>query len=101
MGEPLKPSWGWRRRGVEQPAGGDSGARRFLAPMPGKIIKVLVKRGDFVEARQAVVIVEAMKMENELRSPKAGTVSDVRVTEGASVEAGAVLRGVVCMRRVH
>ena len=59
--------------------------------MPGKIVKVLVKPGDAVEARQGVVIVEAMKMENELRSPKAGTVSEVRVAEGASVEAGAIL----------
>jgi biotin carboxyl carrier protein len=50
-----------------------------------------VKPGDTVEARQGVVIVEAMKMENELRSPKAGTVSEVRVAEGASVEAGAIL----------
>jgi biotin carboxyl carrier protein len=59
--------------------------------MPGKIVKVLVKPGDSVDARQGLVIVEAMKMENELRSQKAGTVSEVRVKEGASVEAGTIL----------
>jgi biotin carboxyl carrier protein len=59
--------------------------------MPGKIVRILVKPGDSVLARQGLVVVEAMKMENELRAPKAGTVAEVRVTEGASVEAGAVL----------
>jgi len=52
---------------------------------------VLVAAGDVVEARQPIVVVEAMKMENELRSPKAGRVKDVGVTAGASVEAGRVL----------
>ena len=88
---PLRPSGSARRRAAGQQDGSDEGPRRVLAPMPGKIVKVLVKPGDAVEARQGVVIVEAMKMENELRSPKAGTVSDVRVTEGDSVEAGAIL----------
>jgi biotin carboxyl carrier protein len=59
--------------------------------MPGKIVKVLVKTGDTVAARQGVVVVEAMKMENELRAPRAGIVAQVNVTEGASVEAGAIL----------
>jgi biotin carboxyl carrier protein len=59
--------------------------------MPGRIAKVLVKVGDEVTARQGLVVVEAMKMENELRSPGAGTVTDVRVTEGARVEALALL----------
>jgi biotin carboxyl carrier protein len=61
------------------------------APMPGRVVRVLVKAGDRVEARQALVVVEAMKMENELRAPRAGTVAEVRVAEGASVDAGAVL----------
>jgi biotin carboxyl carrier protein len=52
---------------------------------------VLVKAGDDVGARQGLVVVEAMKMENELRAPRAGTVAGVRVTEGMSVEANAVL----------
>ena len=56
--------------------------------MPGKVVKVLVRAGDEVKARQGLVVVEAMKMENELRSPKDGRVSEVLVAEGASVEAG-------------
>jgi biotin carboxyl carrier protein len=63
----------------------------ITAPMPGRVVKVLVARGDAVAARQPLVIVEAMKMENELRAPRAGTVADVRVSEGSSVEAHAVL----------
>ncbi|MBM3819090.1 MAG: acetyl-CoA carboxylase biotin carboxyl carrier protein subunit [Acidimicrobiia bacterium] len=59
--------------------------------MPGRIVKVLVTPGDAVAARQGLVVVEAMKMENELRSPKAGTVTDVRVTQGQLVDARAVL----------
>ena len=69
----------------------DGGPQRVTAPMPGKIVKLLVKPGDKVQARQGVVVVEAMKMENELRARAAGTVSEVRVAEGASVEAGAIL----------
>jgi biotin carboxyl carrier protein len=76
--------------------GGDTdsqahGAQQVLAPMPGRVVRVLVAPGDAVEARQPVVVVEAMKMENELRSPKAGRVKDVTVTAGTSVEAGRVL----------
>ncbi len=59
--------------------------------MPGRVVRVLVAAGDTVAARQGVVVVEAMKMENELRSPKAGRVKDVAVTPGTSVEAGRVL----------
>ena len=68
-----------------------SGPQRVTAPMPGKIVKLLVKAGDRVEPRQGLVVVEAMKMENELRARAAGTVAEVRVVEGASVEAGAIL----------
>jgi len=96
---PLRPAWGARGRGPSTAFGAsaalhgsaEAGPQRIAAPMPGKIVKVLVKPGDSVIARQGVVIVEAMKMENELRSPKAGTVSEVNVKEGASVEAGAIL----------
>ena len=75
------------------PVGSRTGAAdgRVLAPMPGRVVKVLVEPGDVVEARQGVVVVEAMKMENELRAPRAGTVREVRVAEGAPVEAQAVL----------
>ena len=69
----------------------DGGPQRVTAPMPGKIVKLLVKPGDKVQPRQGVIVVEAMKMENELRARAAGTVSEVRVREGDSVEAGAIL----------
>ena len=59
-----------------------------VAPMPGRVVRVLVKPGDEVAARQGLVIVEAMKMENELTAPRQGRVSEVLVTEGQSVEAG-------------
>jgi biotin carboxyl carrier protein len=68
-----------------------AGTQHVLAPMPGKVVKMLVKPGDEVKARQGLVVVEAMKMENEIRSPKDGRVADVLVTEGASVEAGRLL----------
>jgi len=59
--------------------------------MPGRVVKVLVARGDVVTARQGLVVVEAMKMENELRAPHAGTVAEVRVREGEPVEANTVV----------
>ena len=59
--------------------------------MPGRVVRVLVAAGDTVAARQGVVVVEAMKMENELRTPKAGVVKDVAVAPGTLVEAGRVL----------
>jgi biotin carboxyl carrier protein len=68
-----------------------AGTQQVLAPMPGKVVKVLVAAGDEVKARQGLVVVEAMKMENELRSPKDGRVAEVLVAEGASVEAGRLL----------
>jgi biotin carboxyl carrier protein len=70
---------------------GAHGEQKVVAPMPGRVVRVLVAPGDEVERRQPVVVVEAMKMENELRSPKAGRVKDVAVTPGMSVEAGRVL----------
>jgi biotin carboxyl carrier protein len=68
-----------------------SGPQRIVAPMPGKIVRVLVKPGDPVRARQGLVVIEAMKMENELRAARDGTVTEVQAREAASVEAGAVL----------
>ena len=67
------------------------GEQRVVAPMPGRVVRVLVAPGDEVAARQGVVVVEAMKMENELRAPKNGRVKDVSVSPGTSVEAGRVL----------
>ena len=68
-----------------------AGSHRVVAPMPGRIAKVLVKVGDRVAARQGLVVVEAMKMENELRSPGEGVVTEVTVREGTLVQANAVL----------
>jgi biotin carboxyl carrier protein len=61
------------------------------SPMPGKVIKILKNEGDEVKEGEGVVVVEAMKMENELKSPKAGRVKELKVREGAAVEAGARL----------
>jgi biotin carboxyl carrier protein len=72
-------------------AGHADGEQSVVAPMPGRVVRVLVERGDEVAARQGVVVVEAMKMENELRAPKRGRVKDVSVSAGTSVEAGRVL----------
>jgi len=79
------------RRGSRDAAGTAAGEQRVVAPMPGRIVKVLVGPGDEVAARQGVVVVEAMKMENELRAQRSGRVREVSVAPGASVEAGRVL----------
>ena len=81
---------GRRSRRGAAPGVGD-GEQRLLAPMPGKVIKVHVKAGDTVAARQALIVVEAMKMENELTAQRAGTIVELVVTEGESVEAGRLL----------
>lgn len=66
-------------------------AATLRSPMPGKITRVLVSVGELVEAGQGMVILEAMKMENELRSPAAGIVKSVRVEAGDAVEKNALL----------
>jgi acetyl/propionyl-CoA carboxylase alpha subunit len=63
----------------------------IVAPMPGRVVRVLVAAGDPVDVRQPVIVVEAMKMENELRAPRAGHVRQIAVAPGTSVEAGRVL----------
>ncbi len=80
-----------RRTAASDGARRGDGPVRVTAPMPGKVVRVLVAPGAVLEARQGVVVVEAMKMENELRAPRAGTVRDVLAREGALVEAGALL----------
>lgn len=67
------------------------GQQRVSVPMPGKVTAVLVAEGDQVEKGQGLVIVEAMKMENEVRSPIAGAVKEIKVKPGDTVEGGAVL----------
>ena len=68
-----------------------SGPQRLLAPMPGKVVRVLVKANDIVRARQPIVVIEAMKMENELRSARDGRIAELPVRDGQSVEAGVLL----------
>ena len=72
-------------------ASGALGAASIKSPMPGRVVRVLVTAGDHVTAKQPVVVVEAMKMENELRTPRDGVVTEVRVSAGVTVESGAVL----------
>ena len=67
------------------------GRQTVSVPMPGKVIAVLIAEGDAVEKGQGLVIVEAMKMENEVRSPIAGVVKEIRVKPGDTVEGGAAL----------
>ncbi len=68
-----------------------SGIAKVATPMPGKVVRVLVSAGDVVELGQGLVVVEAMKMQNELKSPISGTVKQVQALEGATVNANQVL----------
>ena len=67
------------------------GAAEIRTAMPGKVVRILVEKGASIEKGEGVLVVEAMKMQNELKSPKSGTVKDIRVEEGATVAAGDVL----------
>ncbi len=80
-------SWRGRRHGGAEA----EGRQQIVAPMPGKVVRLLVKAGDRVEAGQGLFVVEAMKMQNEIRSPKSGTVERVLVAEGQAVNSGEVL----------
>jgi len=82
-----------RRRWGRKDDGGHtrSGPQRIVAPMPGKIVRVLVTPGQAIRARQAVVVIEAMKMENEVRAACDGAVTEIHAAEGQSVEAGVLL----------
>jgi biotin carboxyl carrier protein len=82
-----------RRTGRASTQGGTqaAGEHTVVAPMPGRVVRILVSPGDDVVARQGVIVVEAMKMENELVSPRAGRVKDVSVTAGTLVDAGRIL----------
>jgi biotin carboxyl carrier protein len=72
-------------------AAGGAGGQTLKAPLPGKITHVAVRAGDAVAAGQSLVVIEAMKMENELKATAAGTVREVRVAAGQPVNAGDVL----------
>ena len=78
-----------RNRKIRQD--GSKGPRSLVAPMPGKVVRFLVAENSPVEAGQGVVVVEAMKMQNEIKSPKKGIVAKLAVAEGAPVNAGDVL----------
>jgi biotin carboxyl carrier protein len=83
----------WRRnRGGASEA---EGQQQVTAPMPGKIIRVLVQAGDAVDVKQGLFVVEAMKMQNEIRSPKSGKVERLLVTEGQTVNAGEALATII------
>lgn len=76
---------------VEKKGGTPTGEVTLKAPMPGLVRAVSVNVGDSVAAKQGVVILEAMKMENELRAPRAGVIKEIRVKPGDKVEQGQVL----------
>jgi hypothetical protein len=78
-------------RGGGVGAGEQGGRAQVKAPMPGKVVRVLVEAGQAVEAGQGLVVVEAMKMQNELKSPKSGTIAELRAEPNSTVNAGDVL----------
>ena len=80
-----------RLRSGQASAAHDSGSAEVVSPMRGKIVRVLVEKGSQVEAGDGIVIVEAMKMQNEMKSPKAGVVVLITAVAGATVSAGDVL----------
>ena len=72
-------------------AAGRAGQAILKAPMPGKVVRILVREGEAVEAGQGVVVVEAMKMQNEMKAPRAGVVKSIQTKEGSTVAAGEAL----------
>jgi biotin carboxyl carrier protein len=83
------------RGGARPPGRAAGGPFRLVSPMPGRVVRVLAAAGDEVAAGQGLVVVEAMKMENELGAPRAGRVSELTVREGQAVDAGATLAVIV------
>jgi len=80
-------SWRGRKQGALEV----EGRQEIIAPMPGKVVRLLVAAGDRVDAGQGLLVVEAMKMQNEIRSPKSGKVERLLAKEGQNVNAGEVL----------
>jgi biotin carboxyl carrier protein len=78
-------------RSRKKAAGDEKGPRKILAPMPGRIVRLLVAENSDVEAGQGIVVVEAMKMQNEIKSPKKGVVKQILATPGAAVNPGDIL----------
>jgi acetyl/propionyl-CoA carboxylase alpha subunit len=79
-----------RRKGRRQGIASD-GVAAVRAPMPGKIVRILRQQGEEVEAHQGIVVMEAMKMQNEIRSPKRGKVAQLNVAEGDAVKLGELI----------
>ena len=78
-------------RGRKHSAGDDESPRKLVAPMPGKVIRILLQENAKVELGQGILVMEAMKMQNEIKSPRKGTIQKILAKEGASVNAGDVL----------
>jgi len=78
-------------RSRKSSAADETGPRKIVAPMPGRVVRFLVSEQSEVEAGQGIVVVEAMKMQNEIKSPKKGTVKKIITTAGAAVNPGDVL----------
>lgn len=78
-------------RDLSAAATGPTGPGPLIAPMPGLIVRITVAEGDVVHTGQGMIVMEAMKMENELRASGSGTVKHITVSEGSAVEKGAVL----------
>lgn len=101
LDDTLEISWGTERFSValgdlrdqapRKKGASDAGPQELRALMPGKVVKILVAEGERVSSGQGVIIVEAMKMQNEMKSPKDGVVSRISTAEGATVAAGATL----------
>jgi biotin carboxyl carrier protein len=78
-------------RGKRRRAGATEGPQKLTASMPGKIVRVLAHEGDKISAGQGIAVIEAMKMQNEIKSPKEGTLKKLLVHAGVNVNAGEVL----------
>ena len=78
-------------RSRQKAVGDEKGPKKILAPMPGRVVRLLVAENAEVEVGQGVVVVEAMKMQNEIKSPKKGVVKKISATPGAAVNPGDVL----------
>jgi len=83
-----------RLRPQETAEEGTTGLQRLYAEMPGKIIRLLVRRGDAVAYDQPLLVIEAMKMQNEIRTPKTGIIREIAVAEGNTVASGEFLLSV-------
>jgi biotin carboxyl carrier protein len=80
-----------RLRGTSAADGAIEGAAEIKTAMPGKVVRVLVEQGAEVQAGDGIIVVEAMKMQNEMKSPKDGIIKEIRFSEGETVNAGDVL----------